>query len=138
MDADKGTEHQHGRLGVAAGAVRGAPRVRSRAAIPTLGPLLQCDGPRWAHVGGMAAPLFDSTSHEEKTKRKPRRTIPCVDMLEGHDPSGFADPQPSEQYDLLRRWRRDLERAQGEWSDGEWVDFDPLAPPHKIGVENRR
>ena len=31
----------------------------------------------------------------------------------------------------------DLERAQGEWQDGQWVDFDPLAPPHKIGVESR-
>ena len=23
----------------------------------------------------------------------------------------------------------DLEKAQGEWRDGEWVDFDPLKPP---------
>jgi hypothetical protein len=22
----------------------------------------------------------------------------------------------------------DLERAQGEWHDGEWADFDPLSP----------
>jgi hypothetical protein len=26
----------------------------------------------------------------------------------------------------------DLERAQGKWVDGEWVDFDPLQPPHPI------
>ena len=31
----------------------------------------------------------------------------------------------------------DLERAQGDWQDGQWVDFDPLAPPHKIGAEAR-
>ena len=31
----------------------------------------------------------------------------------------------------------DLERAQGDWQDGQWVDFDPLAPPHKIDVETR-
>ena len=31
----------------------------------------------------------------------------------------------------------DLERAEGDWQDGQWVDFDPLAPPHKIDVEIR-
>jgi len=26
----------------------------------------------------------------------------------------------------------DLERAQGKWVDGAWVDFDPLKPPHPV------
>jgi hypothetical protein len=39
---------------------------------------------------------------------------------------------------LMAAGVEDLERAQGEWQDGQWIDFDPLAPPHKIGVENRR
>lgn len=38
---------------------------------------------------------------------------------------------------LLMPEVEDLERAQGEWQDGQWVDFDPLKPPHKIGVELR-
>ena len=24
---------------------------------------------------------------------------------------------------------RDIERADGTWQDGQWVDFDPLKPP---------
>ena len=26
----------------------------------------------------------------------------------------------------------DIERAQGEWRDGDWIDFDPLAAPRLI------
>lgn len=26
----------------------------------------------------------------------------------------------------------DIERAQGQWVAGDWVDFDPVSPPHKV------
>ena len=29
----------------------------------------------------------------------------------------------------------DIERAEGTWTDGEWVDFDPTHPPHLIDPE---
>jgi hypothetical protein len=28
---------------------------------------------------------------------------------------------------------QDIERARGRWDDGQWVDFDPLSKPQKIG-----
>ena len=30
---------------------------------------------------------------------------------------------------IARRGRRDIERADGTWQAGEWIDFDPLKPP---------
>ena len=30
---------------------------------------------------------------------------------------------------------RMIERAQGEWRDGHWIDFDPVAPPQAIEFE---
>ncbi|MFJ5383436.1 hypothetical protein ACIPID_17345, partial [Cupriavidus sp. CER94] len=31
--------------------------------------------------------------------------------------------------ELRRGGARDVERAKGQWRDGRWEDFDPLAPP---------
>jgi hypothetical protein len=28
----------------------------------------------------------------------------------------------------------DIEEAQGEWRDGDWVDFDPVAAPHLVAA----
>ncbi|MGH8726983.1 MAG: glycine zipper domain-containing protein [Burkholderiales bacterium] len=28
---------------------------------------------------------------------------------------------------------RSIEKAEGEWRDGDWVDFDPLRPPKVVG-----
>ncbi|WP_278486430.1 hypothetical protein [Achromobacter insolitus] len=30
---------------------------------------------------------------------------------------------------------RDIERAQGRWQNGKWVDFDPLTPPHRVQAQ---
>jgi len=35
--------------------------------------------------------------------------------------------------ELRRGGARDVERAEGEWRDGRWEDFDPLAPPVPAG-----
>lgn len=34
---------------------------------------------------------------------------------------------------LSQQGAQDIEKAEGEWRDGEWVDFDPVAAPHLIG-----
>lgn len=28
----------------------------------------------------------------------------------------------------------DIEKAEGEWSDGDWIDFDPVQEPHLIAA----
>jgi hypothetical protein len=33
---------------------------------------------------------------------------------------------------LQRHQAQDIERAEGEWSNGQWVDFDPVAIPNRM------
>lgn len=30
------------------------------------------------------------------------------------------------------RWMVDIEQAHGEWRDGNWVDFNPVAVPRLV------
>jgi hypothetical protein len=40
--------------------------------------------------------------------------------------------------DTLRRLgAHDIERAEGTWRDGDWVDFNPLAPAQLIDADLR-
>ena len=32
---------------------------------------------------------------------------------------------------------QDIERHEGEWRNGQWVDFDPVAPPATIDAPDR-
>jgi len=36
---------------------------------------------------------------------------------------------------LQRMGATDIERAEGIWRNGDWVDFDPLAPPQLVEPE---
>lgn len=147
VDADTGTEES--RLGqasgVAAGAAAGlAAGAVAGAAIPPLAPIIAVAlAGVGAHVGGMAGALASTrTSHEEKheTERKTPDSD-AVDMRRGGMTLAVRVDRGNEKsvIDVLKAAAvEDLERAEGVWQDGQWVDFDPLSPPHKIGVENRR
>jgi hypothetical protein len=38
--------------------------------------------------------------------------------------------------ELLRQMgAEDIERAEGTWRDGDWIDFDPIAPPKLVEPE---
>jgi hypothetical protein len=28
----------------------------------------------------------------------------------------------------------DIEQAEGEWHDGDWLSFDPVAEPHQVAA----
>ncbi|MEO8186719.1 MAG: hypothetical protein ABI580_05060 [Burkholderiaceae bacterium] len=147
MDADTGTEESSmGQAsGVAAGAAAGlAAGAIAGATIPPLAPIIAIAmAGVGAHVGGMAGALASTrTSHEEKQETGTKTPdADAVDMRRGGMTLAVRVEPHTERtvIDLLGAAAvEDLERAQGEWRDGEWVDFDPLAPPHKIGVGNRR
>ncbi|MCY7388553.1 MAG: hypothetical protein LH481_10895 [Burkholderiales bacterium] len=36
--------------------------------------------------------------------------------------------------DLRNTGAKDIERAQGKWQDGDWVDFNPVQEPHLIAA----
>ncbi len=144
--ADTGTEESSlGQAsGVAAGAAAGlAAGAVAGAAIPPLAPILAVAlAGVGAHVGGMAGALASTRTAAEEQQETETSTPDedAVDMRRGGMTLAVRVDAASEQsvIDLLTAAAvEDIERAQGDWQDGQWVDFDPLAPPHKIGAENR-
>ena len=130
--------------GVAAGAAAGlAAGAVAGAAIPPLAPIIAVAlAGVGAHVGGMAGALASTRpSHEEK--EEPETSTPDSDAVNmrrgGMTLAVRVDPANEKTVInvLSAAAVEDLERAQGDWQDGQWVDFDPLAPPHKIGPEAR-
>jgi hypothetical protein len=146
MNADTGTQKSNiGQAsGVAVGAAAGlAAGAVAGAAIPPLAPIVAIAmAGVGAHVGGMAGALASTRpSDEEKQETETRTPDPeAVDMRRGGMTLAVRVDQHNEKTvieTLAAAAVEDIERAQGEWRDGEWVDFDPLAPPHKIAAENR-
>jgi hypothetical protein len=39
---------------------------------------------------------------------------------------------------LREQGAHDIERAQGEWKDGEWKDFDAVAPPELVDAHHSK
>lgn len=144
VDADTGTQESSvgQAAGVAAGAAAGlAAGAIAGAAIPPLAPILAVAmAGVGAHVGGMAGAL-SSTRTSDEEKQETETATPdkdAVDMRRGGMTLAVRVDPANEKtvVDLLNAAAvEDLECAQGEWQDGQWVDFDPLKPPHKIGAE---
>ena len=145
VEADLGTQESNAgqATGVAAGAAIGlAAGAIAGAAIPPLAPIIAVAlAGVGAHVGGMAGAL-NSTRSSDEEKRETETATPdadAVDMRRGGMMLAVRVHPANEKTvvdALIAADVEDLERAQGEWQDGQWTDFDPLAPPHKIGVEN--
>ena len=141
MDADTGTQKSGvgQAAGVAAGAAAGlAAGAVVGAAMPPLAPILAVAmAGVGAHVGGMAGALT-STRPSDKEKQETETPTPdqeAVDMRRGGMTLAVrVDPAMEKTVlDVLRTdGVEDLERADGQWQDGQWVDFDPLQPPRKI------
>lgn len=130
--------------GVAAGAAAGlAAGAVAGAAIPPLAPILAVAlAGVGAHVGGMAGALASTRTAAEEQHETETSTPDedAVDMRRGGMTLAVRVAAANEQtvVDLLTAAAvEDIERAEGDWQDGQWVDFDPLQPPHKIGAESK-
>jgi hypothetical protein len=117
--------------GAAIGAVAGL--AAGAAAVPVLGPLAIAGMAAAAGTGAYVGSLWGSLKSIDKERPaghddvRPAETLVAVNV-EG---TGLdAD-------DVVRIFEesgaRQVETAQGAWVDGEWSDFDPVAPPHLIG-----
>jgi hypothetical protein len=122
-------------IGAAAGAAAGAATASVVAPLIAPAVLVGLTG-AGAHVGGLAGALSGTRDAEEEKS-----------ATESADPEREAatrraglmvavrvnsEIQPLV-IDILRReGAEDIERAEGQWRDGSWVDFDPLQPPSKI------
>ncbi len=146
MDADTGTEESAlgQATGVAAGAAAGlAAGAVAGAAMPPLAPIIAIAmAGVGAHVGGMAGALASTRTAEEE-KQETETATPDADAVNmrrgGMMLAVRVDPANEQSVITVMTAAavEDLERAQGDWQDGQWVDFDPLKPPHKIGLVDR-
>ena len=126
-ESDKGAA-----TGVAAGAVAGV------AATPFLGPLGPITGGLLgAYIGGLVGGLSqmkergDIGAHAED----PENAAP-VRQSGMFLAVAVGDEEHEDQaINVLRSLgAQDLERAEGTIADGDWSDFDPVAPPSLIGA----
>jgi len=146
MHADTGTQESNiGQAsGVAVGAAAGlAAGAVAGAAIPPLAPIVAIAmAGVGAHVGGMAGALASTRTVDEE-KQETETGTPDSDAANmrrgGMTLAVRTDPHNEKTVIemLAAAGVEDVERAQGEWRNGEWVDFDPLAPPHKVAAESR-
>jgi hypothetical protein len=112
--------------GAAAGAAVGA--VAGLAATPLVGPAAVAGGlATGAYVGSMAGAV-------KNMKDKPSTTTPII-RPPGVMVAVNADVDEDEEVavDLMREaGARMIERADGTWQNGHWLDFDPVKPPEVI------
>lgn len=118
--------------GAAAGAL--AASVAAPLIVPALLVGLTVAG---AHAGGLAGLVSSGRSGEEEDAAT-ESNHPGADAIDtrrgGMMIAVRASPALEQRaIDSLRKvGAEDIERARGEWENGDWKDFDPLQPPHKI------
>ena len=110
-----------GAVGVVAGAL----------ATPIVGPAALAGGVAAGAYAGALAGALASMGRREEPAARPFGVMVTVNL----DHARNDDPVLDALYDGGAQM---IERAQGEWHDGRWVDFDPVGHPHPIGVEEVR
>ena len=130
QDADANASKAH--VGAAAGAAAGtAVGAAAALAIPGLGPALALGvvalGAYTGSLAGTLAKLGDRQAARESDASPGRHSGMLVAV---HVIDATAEHKA---LDILRRHgAADIERREGVWQDGEWKDFDPVAPPAKV------
>src|SRR6478609_3434963 len=130
QDADANASKAH--VGAAAGAAAGtAVGAAAALAIPGLGPALALGvvalGAYTGSLAGTLAKLGDHQAARESDASPGRHSGMLVAV---HVIDATAEHKA---LDILRRHgAADIERREGVWQDGEWKDFDPVAPPAKV------
>ena len=122
-DAGKGAG-KGAAIGAAAGLVAGA------ATTPLMGPAgLAAGAAAGAYVGSLVGALkrMDREPQPGRESVRPAETLIAVNAS-----AGAVSPD-----DVVRIFEecgaQQVERTEGRWENGEWVDFDPLSPPRLVG-----
>jgi len=119
-------------VGAAAGAAAGtAVGAAAALAIPGLGPALALGvvalGAYTGSLAGTLAKLGDHQAARESAASPGRKGGMLVAV---HAVDANAEQKA---LDILRRnGAADIERREGVWENGEWKDFDPVAPPARV------
>lgn len=130
-DKSAGAKQAHGGAakGLAAGAALGA--VAGAAITPLIGPAGIVAGAgvgayTGSLVGGMKAGV-DKEVQPDDTVVRPAETLVAVNA----DMAGIDADRIVRLFEECGAWQ--IERAEGTWAEGEWADFNPVAPPNLIG-----
>jgi len=123
-NADPHAAHMH--VGAATGAAVGAGiGLAALAAGPLAAAAAAGVG---AYAGALAGGVSKASDAHTPPARRPAGVMVAVNIGDGarEDDAVFV---------LQQSGARNIERAFGTWRDGEWIDFDPVEPPHLIGAE---
>jgi len=133
-DASEGAKHadrgavKGAAIGAAVGLAAGA------AATPLLGPAGVAAG---VGIGAYTGSLLGGLKSIDREPQPGRDVVRPAETLLAVN----ADDTPCTEADIVRVFEEcgamQVERAYGQWVDGEWADFDPLSPPHLIGGRDK-
>ena len=142
QDVSHGTTEAH-RGALKGAAVGGAVGLGvGVAAAPLVGPLGVLAGVgAGAYVGSLAGALGDMGESDTTTVAPPRKAS-AGDGVPQERPSGFMVAARAPEYArrviavnvLQAMGAHDVERADGIWQMGKWVDFDPLQAPKLVDL----
>jgi hypothetical protein len=106
-------------VGLAAGAL----------AIPVIGPIGLAGGfAAGAYAGALAGALNSMGERTAEPSLRPFGVMVAVNLVLARNDEKVLDVM----YDSGAQM---IERAQGEWADGHWSDFDPVAHPQHVDFE---
>jgi hypothetical protein len=132
-DRDESPGAQHAESGAAKGAAVGAAvgTAAGVAITPLMGPAGIVAG---AGVGAYTGSLLggmkkgvDETPQPDHTVVRPAEALVAVNV----DGAGIPEERIVRAFEEAGAWQ--IERTEGRWENGQWADFDPVAPPHLIG-----
>ena len=131
-DRDASPGSKHADKGAAKGAAIGAAAglAAGIAATPLLGPAGIAAG---AGVGAYTASLVGGMKETEKEAKPEHEDVRPAEVLVAvnADAAGIPADQIVRILEESGAWQ--VERAEGTWEDGEWVDFNPVSRPQLVG-----
>ena len=78
-----------------------------------------------AYVGSLAGALDGLGNHDDRPAPRPGGIILSVRIANPVNENRVIDT-------LRAEGAADIERAEGEWRNGDWVDFNPVAAPQLV------
>lgn len=126
-DADaKSTEaHNEGLKGAAIGAGVGLAAAAAGPAVAVVAAAAGVGAYAGALMGALQGMEEDTSNEDRDSTVRKAGVMVAVNVLEEN--TELIATQVLELFGA-----QNIEKSQGEWRDGEWIDFDPSSPPHLI------